>query len=254
MAPRLILSGLRSIEEALKVNPKRFSKLLIPAGKLSPRIENLRALAAANGIRIELNPKPDPQEPVLALLRDHEYIEFEVLCSKLSQDVLKAQSEGQRLPVVLLLDGITDPQNLGALLRTAAFMAVSGIVIPKDRSAEVNQTVYRVASGGVEHLRISQVTNLVSALASLKEIGFWTVGLSEHTERSLFDLKIDFPCALVVGNEEKGIRPLVLKNCDYLVKIPAPGPLKSLNASVAGALGMAWTAGMLHNCRAKQIF
>lgn len=238
MASRLILSGLRSIEECLKTNPERIAKILISGGRLSPRVQQIHDLAKKRGIRIETNPKGDPDEPVLAMMHDYEYADF----GDLTQE-LKGLIEGGKRPIVIALDGITDPNNLGAILRTAAFMGVHGVIIPKDRSAMITDTVYRIASGGLEYLRVAQVTNLVSALKELKEAGFWSVGFSEHADQSLTTLKRDFAPVIIIGNEEKGIRPLVKENCDFLVKLEPKGGLQSLNASVAGALAMAWATG-----------
>ncbi|MEW6058466.1 MAG: 23S rRNA (guanosine(2251)-2'-O)-methyltransferase RlmB [Bdellovibrionota bacterium] len=235
MSSRLILSGLRSIEECIQTNPDRIAKLLVPPGKLAPRIAQICEYAKKCGVRLETNPRPDPEEPLLAILNEYQYAEFEALVDELRD----ALAQGQR-PVVLALDGVTDPQNLGAILRTAAFMGIPGILLPKDRAAAINNTVYRVASGGLEYLRIARVTNLVSALKELKEIGLWSVGFSEHAPKSLSELKNDFPSILIIGNEEKGIRPLVRENCDFLVSMKGRGDLKSLNASVAAALAMAW--------------
>lgn len=239
MASRLILSGLRSIEECLRTNPDRIAKILLPPGKLSPRLQQIRDLAQKKGIRIETNPKSNAadEEGLLAMLHDYQYADFDELV-----DELKTSINQGEFPVVLALDGITDPHNLGALLRTAAFMGVAGVVIPKDRSVAITDTVYRIASGGLEYLRVAQVTNLVSALQSLKDVGFWSVGFSEHADQELSGLRRDFPPVIIIGNEEKGIRPLVKENCDFLVKLPAKGGLQSLNASVAGALAMAWAA------------
>jgi 23S rRNA (guanosine2251-2'-O)-methyltransferase len=238
MASRLILSGFRSIEECLRINPDRIAKILIPPGKLSARVAQLRDLAQKKGIRIETNPKPDnSDEPVLAMLHDYQYADFDGLVEELAEAIRR----GER-PVVLALDSITDPHNLGALLRTAAFMGVAGVILPKDRSVAITDTVYRIASGGLEYLRVAQVTNLVSALERLKEAGFWSVGFSEHAPKDLSSLKRDFPPVIVIGNEEKGIRQLVRENCDFLVQLRGKSGLLSLNASVAGALAMAWAS------------
>jgi 23S rRNA (guanosine2251-2'-O)-methyltransferase len=237
MPSRLILSGLRSIEECIRANPGRIARLLIPQGRLSPRIDQIAELARKAGIRIETNPKAAApgEEPLLALMHDYEYSELDDLRGDLRDEI----SRGNR-PVVLMTDGITDPHNLGAILRTAAFMGVDGVVIPKDRSALINETVYRIASGGLEYLRVAQVTNLVAAMQKLKEDGFWSVGFSEHAEKNLSEITPDFPVLIVVGNEEKGIRHLVSQNCDYLARLEGKGQLKSLNASVAAALAMEW--------------
>jgi 23S rRNA (guanosine2251-2'-O)-methyltransferase len=236
MASRLILSGFRSIEECIRTNPDRIAKLLIPPGRLSPRLIQVRDLAQKKGIRIEVSPEVGRSEDqLLAMLHDYQYADFDGLVDELRDAI----GRGER-PVVIALDGITDPHNLGAILRTAAFMGVNGVLIPKDRSVAINDTVYRIASGGLEYLRVAQVTNFVSALQTLKEIGFWSVGFSEHATQDISELKQDFPPVVVIGNEEKGIRQLVRDNCDFLVKLSGKGGLKSLNASVAGALAMSW--------------
>jgi 23S rRNA (guanosine2251-2'-O)-methyltransferase len=239
MGSRLILSGLRAIEECLRFNPDRISKILLPVGKTSVRVDQIRELATKRGVRIEPNPKYDADEPVLALMHDYEYTDFDSLAVELENGI----KEGAR-PVVLALDGVNDPQNLGAILRTAAFMGVEAILIPKDRAAVVTDTVYRIASGGMEHVRVCQVTNLVSALKQLKEIGLWIVGFSEHTDKTLNDIPHDLNPVIVIGNEEKGIRALVKENCDFLVQFHSRGQLKSLNASVAAALAMSWAVNL----------
>lgn len=235
MSSRLIITGFRSIEECLEKNPERISKILVPSGRIAPRIERLQFLARERGVRIETNPNANPEEPVLALMKDYQYSELDALLP-----VLKEAIDSGNRPVVVALDGVTDPHNLGAVLRTAAFMGVNAVLFPKDRSAGINETVYRIASGGVEHVSVAQVTNLVSALKQLKEAGFWIVGFSEHAEQGLTDVPLNISPVIVIGNEEKGLRQLVRENCDFLVKIPSRGGLESLNASVAAALAMSW--------------
>lgn len=244
MASRIIISGLRSIEECLNQNPERISKLLLPRTKLSSRVQQIKDLATRNRVLIETNPESsaNSEEGVLAVLKEYQYVDFSILVSE-----LKNKLAANQRPVVMALDSVTDPQNLGAIIRTAAFMGIDAIILPKDRSAQINDTVYRVASGGLEHVEVSLVTNLVTALEELKQIGFWTIGFSEHSPTSIKEVKLDFAPVLVIGNEEKGIRPLVQKNCDYLVCLEPLGGLSSLNASVASALAMAWVTKILVN-------
>jgi 23S rRNA (guanosine2251-2'-O)-methyltransferase len=235
MSSRLILNGLRSIEECLKVNPERVTKILVPGSGMSPRIQSLRSHAQKLGIKVESNPKADPEEPVLAFLKDYEYFDFDQLVSLAKDEVADGKN-----PVILVLDGLSDPHNLGAIVRTAAFMGIFGIVLPKDRSVSVTGTVYHIASGGLEYVKLCQVTNLATALSTFKDAGFWVVGLSEHAKTTSKQLKRDFPVVLAIGNEEKGLRPLILKSCDHLISLQSKGGLKSLNASVAAALAMDW--------------
>ena len=139
-------------------------------------------------------------------------------------------------PFLLALDHLQDPQNLGSLLRTAEAVGVHGVVLPKDRSAPVNATVARASSGAVEHLALCDATNLMRALAWYKERGVWVVGLDRAGETRYDALAYDWPVAVVVGSEDRGLRPLVQRACDHLVHIPMAGRVASLNAAVAGSL------------------
>jgi 23S rRNA (guanosine2251-2'-O)-methyltransferase len=144
----------------------------------------------------------------------------------------------ERQPL-LLLDCIQDPQNLGALFRSACALGVRGMIIPKDRSAGIGSTVIKVASGATVYLPVIQVTNLAQALEELKNDGLWMIGLDVEGKQSLYDTDLSVPLGLVVGNEQKGLRPLIRKHCDFLVRIPMTGPLQSLNAATAGAIALA---------------
>ncbi len=139
----------------------------------------------------------------------------------------------------LALDCIQDPQNLGALIRSACFLGAKGMIVPRDRSAKISGTVIKVASGATVYLPIIQVTNLAQALERLKKSGLWIVGLDVEGKQSLYEADLTMPLGLVVGNEQKGLRPLIRKHCDFLVRIPPGGPLQSLNAATAGAIALA---------------
>lgn len=136
-------------------------------------------------------------------------------------------------PIVLLLDEISDPHNFGAIIRSAEAFGVQAIIIKKDRQVTVNPTVMKVATGAQNKVMICEVANLNNALQELKKNGFWVVSTALDTKQNVSDLKYDFKVALVVGNEGKGVSSLVLKNSDYVVKIPMLGTINSLNVSVA---------------------
>ena len=140
------------------------------------------------------------------------------------------------MPFLLALDHLQDPQNLGSLLRTAEAVGVHGVALPKDRSAAVTTTVARASSGAVEHLALCAVTNLARTLAWYKERGVWVVGLDTAGETRYDDLAYDWPVVVVVGSEDKGLRPLIQRACDYRVRIPMTGKVASLNATVAGSI------------------
>ncbi|MBM2842097.1 MAG: rRNA ((2251)-2'-O)-methyltransferase RlmB [Bacteroidetes bacterium] len=140
--------------------------------------------------------------------------------------------------LILILDEIEDPQNLGALVRTAECAGVHGVIIPKHHSASVTSAVAKASAGAVEHMAMAEVTNIVSMIEELKQQGYWIVGLDAMGDKLYTEIDYKIPIAIVVGNEGKGIRRLVKEHCDFLVKIPLYGKIASLNASVAGALVM----------------
>lgn len=179
-----------------------------------------------------------------------------------SRDILDARSPGQHQGVVLeasaypyatgddlrdlaedasillALDGITDPQNLGTLLRTAEATGVRLTVIPADRAAQVTPAVVNASAGAVEHLRVSQEVNLARWMGRAKEAGFWIVGMDSDDAQPMFDISMRPPVVLVVGAEGGGMRRLVRESCDIIVALPMMGRIESLNAAVAGSIGL----------------
>lgn len=139
-------------------------------------------------------------------------------------------------PLLLMLDGIEDPHNLGAILRSVDAINAQGVIIGKHNQVPLNATVAKVSTGAIEYVDVAQVTNLTNTIKYLKEKGFWVVGAEANESVDFNTLKYDFPTLLVVGSEGKGISPLVLKQCDYRVKIPMEGHVNSLNVSVATAV------------------
>lgn len=154
-------------------------------------------------------------------------------------DLLEMAKEKEEFPLLLYLDSVTDPQNLGSMLRSGAFFGLSGIILTEQRSSPLTAASIKISSGGFVHVPIARVPNLVRALEEAKEAGFWVMGLSEHSSESLETARFDAPLCLVVGNEESGIRPLTEKTCDYTLALPGEGALKSLNAATAAAVSMA---------------
>ncbi len=154
-------------------------------------------------------------------------------------DILNQAAEQGEEPLLLLLDGIEDPQNLGAIIRTAEGLGAHGAVIPKHGACPVTPAVTRASAGASEHLKVAMVTNMVSAMKELKERGMWIVGTDSRAAVSCYDMTYPDSIALVVGGEGKGIRRLVKENCDYMVSIPMRGRVNSLNASVSAAIVLA---------------
>ncbi|MDQ7817539.1 MAG: 23S rRNA (guanosine(2251)-2'-O)-methyltransferase RlmB [Melioribacteraceae bacterium] len=148
-------------------------------------------------------------------------------------DDLFQSSKKSKYPLLLLLDSIQDPHNLGAILRTAECAGVDGVIITTNQSAPITETVEKISAGAVSHLKICKVTNLVRTIEILKKENFWIVGSSLLNSKEFTSIDYKMPVALVVGNEEKGIRKLVAESCDFLVQIPMQGKIDSLNVSVA---------------------
>jgi len=140
--------------------------------------------------------------------------------------------------LLLILDGILDPRNLGALLRTAEAVGVGGVILPKRRSASLSPLVEKAAAGAIAYLPVCQIENLVRALPVIREAGYWLVGLAPNTHQTLYDLDLSEKIALLLGGEEKGLRSLTRQHCDFLVAIPMLGKIESLNVSVAGGVAL----------------
>ncbi len=144
----------------------------------------------------------------------------------------------ERNPLIAL-DSIQDPQNLGAILRSACFLGAKGAIIPRDRSAPVTSAVIKTAAGATSYLPVVRITNLWRTLRHLKESGYWIVGLDVSGDKLLYQADLPEPLCLIIGSEQKGMRPLIRNECDLLLKIPASGPLDSLNAAAAAAIAIA---------------
>ena len=160
--------------------------------------------------------------------------EVEKAAPALDEDDLMAIVAGREVPFLLILDCVQDPHNLGAILRTADAAGVDAVVAPKDKAAGITETVRRVSVGAADHVPFVQVTNLARTMEKLKEAGVWIVGTSDHAaSKSLYDLDLKGPLAIVMGAEEKGMRRLTEENCDFLAAIPMAGKVECLNVSVA---------------------
>ena len=233
-----VLFGVHSVYEALVAKKRKFFKIWISNKRSPKRTEKIEAMARRRGIKIEVV-KTD------RLDRMTQFSNHQGLMAQTSFYPVKAASEviprlkKKAAPCfILVLENIEDPHNLGALIRTALCVGVDYILIPKDRSAGPSAAVSRSSAGAMEHADIYRVTNTASMLRSLKENGVWISGLDAAGDTSLFDADLTGDIALVIGGEHKGIRPLVKKECDFLVSIPNKGRINSLNASVAGGVAM----------------
>ena len=166
--------------------------------------------------------------------RDNRHVQAEKAILSRSEEELFEIVAAEKTPFILILDCIQDPHNLGAILRTANGAGVHAVVAPKDKQVAITETVRRVSVGGADHVPFVQVTNLARTIERLKEGGMWIVGTSDHAgSRSLYELDLRGPLAIVLGAEEKGMRRLTMENCDFLATIPMSGEVECLNVSVA---------------------
>lgn len=227
--------GRNPVMELLK-SDRQIDKLYVLKGDLKGSINKILAMAKDKNIIIqEVDKKKldsmaegNAHQGVAALVTGFEY-------SSIKEIIEKAKSLNQK-PFVILLDGIEDTHNLGAIIRTAECAGAHGVIIPKRRSAMVNQTVYKASAGAVEHMLIANVTNMTTAIEELKENGLWIYGADMDGENYHFNTSMTGAIGLVIGNEGKGISRLVRENCDVLVKIPMLGKISSLNASAAASI------------------
>ena len=233
---REIIYGVNPVTEALNAERVTLNKILIAEGKDSPHLRALQQLAREKGIPVHRCPREllnketgsEHHQGVLAYQAGTAYASWEDLEGRLGQT--------SGFSVVLILDSIEDPQNLGSLIRTAEACGVAGILIPKDRAVGLTPTVVKTSAGAAAHIPIVRVTNLAQTIEDLKKGGFWIVGAESRGAKSLYEMKFDMNVALLIGSEGKGIRPLLLKKCDFTVSIPMRGKISSLNTAIAGAV------------------
>ena len=231
-----LVFGLNAVLEKLKASPNDVGEILVGKGSERPTLKSIEAIAGQIGLRVTyvdfglLDRVTNGQrhQGVVAKVRGFGYSNF--------SDLLQYLSDSPNSQWILLLDGLTDPRNFGAVLRTADAVGIQHVLIPKDRSVGLSTIVVNASAGAVHHLKIYRVTNLRRAIAALKKQGFWIVGLHAQAEENFYSR--DFPdrLGIVLGSEGNGIRPLIQKECDFLVSIPMLGKIGSLNVAVAGAV------------------
>jgi len=232
-----IIAGRQPVYEALRAGTL-LEKVVILFGVKGEQIERIRTMAKRNNVPvIEVGKQKfrdlvsdTTTQGVVAIVGGKKYVEV--------SDILRFAKERNELPFLLILDEVQDPQNLGALIRTAECTGAHGVVIPKHNSAAVNQTVVKASAGASEHMLVAKVTNIVQCLEELKKQGIWIVGTDSAADKLYTDIDYSSPLAIIIGNEGSGIRKLIKEKSDFMVKIPLYGKVRSLNASVAGALVM----------------
>ncbi|NQY04454.1 MAG: 23S rRNA (guanosine(2251)-2'-O)-methyltransferase RlmB [Halieaceae bacterium] len=233
--------GIHAVDALVRTHPKSVQQLWVQEGREDKRISALVALAQNQGVPTARQPRKSLD---LMVEGRHQGVVAEVLprltghddnaSNEWSEKQLLAHLEGlSRAALLLVLDGVTDPHNLGACLRSADAAGVDAVIVPKDKSADLSPTARKVACGAAEVVPFVRVTNLARTLAALKDAGVWIYGAAGEAEQSLYDTDATGSMALVMGAEGQGLRRLTREACDYLLKLPMAGSVSSLNVSVA---------------------
>jgi 23S rRNA (guanosine2251-2'-O)-methyltransferase len=234
-----VVYGMNPVRELLRAGAEGLAELWLAEGGERPRaFAELERMARDHGAKVRAAPRQKldrlagvtQHQGIVAVVADYRYRGVE--------DILAAARLAGKPPLLVLLDGVEDPHNLGAVVRSAHALGAHGVVIPRDRAASVTPSAAKASAGAVEHMPIVQVTNLVRTIEDLKEAGIWTVAAVPDGDQDLASVDLRGPTALVIGGEGQGVRPLVRKSCDHAARIPMEGRVGSLNASAAAAIAI----------------
>jgi 23S rRNA (guanosine2251-2'-O)-methyltransferase len=230
------LIGIHAVREALAAG-RPLERIVIARGRCGSRIDELVALARQRGVAVRFEDRA--QLDRLAATAEHQGV-VAMTAAKQAADLegLIAQGAGRAhgKGFLVLLDGVEDPHNLGAIVRTALAAGADGVVIPERRAAGLTETVARVSAGALAHVPVARVKNLARAMEELKEAGYWLIGLDERAEKLYTEADFTGAVGVVLGGEGAGLHELTRKRCDFLVSIPTAGPVRSLNVSVAAGV------------------
>jgi len=230
------LTGIHAVREALEAG-RAIERIVIARGRHGERIEQIVQLARTRGVPVRFEERT--QVDRLAGTREHQGV-LALAAAKpaasLEDLLLQGTRQGAKKGLLVLLDGVEDPQNLGAVVRTALAAGADGVVIPERRAVGLTESVSRASAGALAHLPVARVTNLAHAMERMKEAGYWLVGLEERADSTYTEADFTRPTGIVLGGEGKGLHELVRKRCDFLVAIPTTGPVRSLNVSVAAGV------------------
>ncbi len=232
-----IIYGHHPVREALATRGPLFQEIWLSRKGLSRAVRQTLAEARALGIKVRFHDRQrldaragtTGHQGIVAFLSPYSYVDVESILARTLVDTPA---------LILVLDGIQDPQNLGGLIRTAYVCGAHGVVIPKDRAAPLTPAVAKASAGALEYTHVARVTNLKRTLELFKKKGLWVVGLTMQGERPIYELDLCQPSALVIGGEAKGIRLSIKRTCDLIAAIPQEGRLDSLNAATAGAMAL----------------
>ena len=233
------LTGIHAVREALEAG-RAFDRIVIARGRQDTRVEEIVQMARARNVSVRFEDRS--QIDRLADTKEHQGIVGLVAprAAGTIEEIIEAanaaaEGSGEK-GLIVLLDGVEDPHNLGAIVRTSLAAGAHGVVIPERRAAGLTDTVARASAGALSHLPVAKVTNLARTMEELKEAGYWLVGLDEEGDREYTEVDFTSPVGIVMGGEGNGLHELTRKRCDFVVKLPTVGPVKSLNVSVAAGV------------------
>ena len=229
------LEGRNALTEALR-SGRTIDKVFIAAGETDRGLQRLAAQAKEAGAvvvpvdrrKLDAMSTTHAHQGVITLAAAHEYATID--------DILQEAADRGEAPLIVICDELTDPHNLGAIMRSAECAGAHGVIIPKRRSVGLTATVAKASAGAVEYMKVARVTNINNAIAELKEKGVWVFGTAAEGSIPMYKADLKIPAAIVIGNEGDGMSPLVRKNCDVIVHIPMKGRISSLNASAAASI------------------
>ncbi|MGA2811247.1 MAG: 23S rRNA (guanosine(2251)-2'-O)-methyltransferase RlmB [Candidatus Acidiferrum sp.] len=230
------LTGIHAVREALEAG-RPLDRIVIAKGRQDTRTEEIVQLARKQSVPLRFEDRS--QLDRLAGSRDHQGVLALAAArpaSTLDEIIASGKAPGSQKGLIVLLDGVEDPHNLGAIIRTSLAAGAHGVVIPERRAAGLTDTVSRASAGALAHLPVAKVTNLARSMEELKEAGYWLIGLDEKAEQSYTQADYTSPVGIVLGGEGQGLHELTRKRCDFIVSLPTVGPVKSLNVSVAAGV------------------
>jgi 23S rRNA (guanosine2251-2'-O)-methyltransferase len=231
-----VIYGINPLLEILLSHPEMLEKVVVVDGRGGNEVRKILKLAAERGLPVEFGGRERVEklaprqvhQGVAAICRAHAYATVD--------EVIAHRHEKSKYDLVVLLDSVTDPQNLGSIIRTAHCCGANGVIIPQNRAASVTASVSKASAGAVQYLPTAMVVNLVGTIEYLKERGFWIYGADAAARMNIQAPDYEGNIALVMGSEGRGIRPLIRKKCDFLISIPMRGQVASLNVSVAAGV------------------
>ena len=244
------LTGIHAVKGALEAW-RPIDRIAIAKGRQDTRVEEIVQLARKQGVPVRFEDRG--QLDRLANSKDHQGVVALAAARAAAslEDILANANAGHgQLGLIVLLDGVEDPHNLGAIIRTTLAAGAHGVVIPERRAAGLTDTVARASAGALAHLPVAKVTNLVRTMEELKDAGYWLVGLDEQGDKNYTEVDYTSPVGIVLGSEGQGLHELTGKRCDFVVSLPTTGPIKSLNVSVAAGVVL-FEAIRQRNARAR---